>query len=133
MSQHCSPCLLRYNFIIKLETFQEDLEYILHLIGANNLLNNIHILSTDNKTIQIQATSAHNISKKNEKETIENNLTLHIENEIYKYFNSVSNDLLFKVVEFLRDDLMLFDYNLPKFLTDKLTKHQKKKNTHTKI
>ena len=133
MSQHCSPCLLQYNYIIKLETIQEDLGFILNLIGANSLTSNLHIHITENKTIPIQTTSANNISKLNEKENIESNSTLNKIDEIYKYFSNVSNDLLSNVVEFIRDDLMLFDYKLPQFITDKVRKYKKQKTYKNKI
>ena len=129
MSQHCSPCLLQYNFIIKLETMQEDLRYIFNLIGANSLSNNLHIHATENETIPIQTTSAKNILKLDEKENIESSLTLNKEDEIYKYFSNVSSDLLFNVVEFIKDDLTLFDYKLPQFITDKLIRYLKQNMT----
>ena len=95
MHLHCSPCNIHYDYILKLETFQEDLKYLFKQIEIQHLSHGIKEHSTNNKTQSDYEKS-------------------------FNYFRNVSSDTLLDVYEFIQFDVILFDYNLPDFIENRI-------------
>ena len=92
---HCSPCIVNYDYILELETFEEDLEYLFNIIEVKMKTN-----VTENTTHKKQ-----------------------YNHDFDKYFGNISSDLLFEFYQLVKDDLFIFNYTLPHVIYDKI-KHK---------
>ena len=95
MHLHCSPCNIHYDYILKLETFQEDLKYLFKQIEIQDLSTGI---KRNNKTTKSDYEKS------------------------FDYFRNVSSDTLLDVYEFIEIDMILFDYSLPDFIENRIKK-----------
>lgn len=86
----CQPCLLQYNAIIKLETADQDNEYVMQMSGLNNLTS--YEKRHETKGGQSSAKDIRN-----------------------KYFSQVKCSLLKKVYDYYALDFELFDYQPNEF------------------
>ncbi|CAL4141602.1 unnamed protein product, partial [Meganyctiphanes norvegica] len=93
MHKFCAPCSTNYDYILKLETFKEDLR---------NILNALEI------TEQIESSEVRNNSTKKagEKKPTES------------YYRDLPKELLCGVYRTYRMDFLLFDYEIPDFLKE---------------
>ncbi|CAL4107850.1 unnamed protein product, partial [Meganyctiphanes norvegica] len=87
--KNCSPCTLPYDYIMQLETHDEDLEYIFNMTGINDR----------NVELRRHATS---------REDSESNYWL--------YYDVVDDDLLRETYHIYKEDFQMFGYEIPKFL-----------------
>ena len=103
--------MIHYDYIVKLETFSEDVHHIFSQIGKEKM------------TTEVQENM-----KKPSKDIVKNSRQLrkmHEEKLYYEYFNDVPAALLVKLVDFMRDDLTLFGYDLPHFMVQKIKDFKK--------
>ena len=89
----CSTCFFHYNFITKIETFQEDLSYIKKRF----------------KIKEIKTNSLYNAASNSTRNT-------YYDDQIVKYFNNIDKKLLKRLYEVYKYDFILFDYKLPAFM-----------------
>ncbi|XP_068221663.1 carbohydrate sulfotransferase 11-like isoform X2 [Palaemon carinicauda] len=92
-SSNCRPCRIPYDYIVKLETFEDDLRYIVLKLGIEE----INVSTQRNKA-----------SKKT--------------SPIYEsYFRDIPDDIIARVYSIYKQDFYLFDYDVPQFVKDALT------------
>ncbi|XP_063598342.1 carbohydrate sulfotransferase 10-like [Penaeus indicus] len=82
----CAPCGVKYDYIIKLETMSEDLEYVFQKLGIPS---NPHLRKN-------KSTRRKDFSK------------------YFRYYRWISKELKREVFETFKDDLAMFEYTLPK-------------------
>ena len=81
----CHPCLMKYNYIAKVETYDRDSKYIQNKIAKDNLT-----FPNENRDL---------VSKEKKKELL------------HRYYSDVSKDILDKIREIYRLDFELFGYD----------------------
>ena len=88
--QHCSPCLINYDAIIKLETSVADEEFVLaqSSIGHYVELEYTHFKTNGNKSV---------------------------EDLRHRYFSNITCTQLSKLTQVYRMDLEMFDYSVNEF------------------
>ncbi|XP_047496490.1 carbohydrate sulfotransferase 14-like [Penaeus chinensis] len=89
-SWNCQPCGASYDYIVKLETFDDDLRFIANATGIK----------------EFKATIRENQSPAREQDT----------EDFSKYFEDFPEDLLRDVYRIYGYDFMLFGYEIPSFL-----------------
>ncbi|XP_069997078.1 carbohydrate sulfotransferase 10 [Penaeus vannamei] len=82
----CAPCGLKYDYVVKLETMSEDLEYIFQKLGIPSNPNLRKNKSTRRKDFS----------------------------KYFRYYRWISKELKREVFETFKDDLEMFEYTLPK-------------------
>ncbi|KAL3867441.1 hypothetical protein ACJMK2_044643 [Sinanodonta woodiana] len=89
----CHPCHVQYDFIGKIESIDEDTDYLLHYLGAST-------------KVMFPKRSDF---KKEEKTKY----------KLIQYYQEIPKDLLERVLQEFRSDFVLFDYKIP-YLIDSL-------------
>nr|XP_027207253.1 carbohydrate sulfotransferase 11-like isoform X1 [Penaeus vannamei] len=94
ISWNCKPCTGNYDYVVKLETLDSDLAYLVNLLGI--------------KEINIKL--KHNAKKSKAKI-----------NGYESYFKSLPPDMLKDIYTIYKYDFILFDYAVPQFMLDAIS------------
>ena len=89
----CNPCQVNLNTILKLETLEEDTQYVLNRINAPEILTNVE---QKNKS---KGGSSHDAAR--------------------KYLNELDQELFEELVNIYKNDFLIFGYDIPKYSENK--------------
>ncbi|XP_066954114.1 carbohydrate sulfotransferase 11-like [Macrobrachium rosenbergii] len=92
-SSNCRPCHVPFDYIVKLETFEEDLRYLVLKLGIK----------------EINVTTQMNKSSKSKSPTYE------------AYYRDISDDIIAGLYAIYKEDFRLFGYEVPQFVKDALS------------
>ncbi|XP_042208025.1 uncharacterized protein LOC121856498 [Homarus americanus] len=109
----CSPCHVAYKYVLRLETFIEDLQYLSRDLNITSLDLQMrrNVKSDDNDTSPSSSPSSSSaLSWKEESTSLLKNSTL-------RYYLSVPPSLLAQVLDLYKLDLEMFGYQVQKVLT----------------
>ena len=98
---NCAPCSVKYNYILKVETFNEDYDYVMKKIGVKNYNSNAQSHSTNKSS---GYSSSH-----------------------LKYYKNLPKDQLYALYYFVKRDAILFDYEIPDFIIEAAKSFKDKK------
>ena len=88
----CLPCKIKYDYILKLETFTEDISYVLEKIGALKMSTTLKLNSTNRN----------------------NSTSMDSSRDFYmQYYKNIPPKLLNSVYKYVKNDLLLFHYKIP--------------------
>ncbi|XP_064088916.1 carbohydrate sulfotransferase 10-like isoform X2 [Macrobrachium nipponense] len=93
-STNCRPCHVPFDYIVKLETFEEDLRYLVLKLGIK----------------EINVTTQKNKSSKSKSPTYE------------AYYRNISDDIIARLYAIYKEDFRLFGYEVPQFVKEALSK-----------
>ena len=100
ISHWCYVCHHRYDYVIKMETFQRDIDYVLHQFDVKN---KIKIIPKENKISNLR------------KDTLCRKSSVNKEDCLYKfYFSQLPPSYVEQLAEAYRQDFMIFGYNFTK-------------------
>ncbi|XP_068246376.1 carbohydrate sulfotransferase 11-like isoform X1 [Palaemon carinicauda] len=91
-SSNCKPCRFPYDYIVKQETFEEDLRYIVLKLGIE----------------EVDVTTRKNYKSLSKFPTYE------------AYFRDIPDDVIVRLYNIYKQDFYLFGYDVPQFVQDAL-------------
>lgn len=87
----CHPCILPYDYILHLETFSEDLQYVFHKLN----------MPKDIFTVDVRKNIAFNVTKTKPNDS---------------YFENIDPLVISELYGWIKEDFQLFGYEVPDFV-----------------